>query len=442
MDNLSVLKDFPDNFTFGAATSSYQIEGNSYGRCGKSIWDEFAQKKLKGIDGLKACNHYEYFREDIKLIKDLGFKAYRFSFAWPRLFPENNSNFNEEGVDFYNRLLDEILNNDLEPFPTLYHWDLPIRFLRMGGWENQDTCKHFADYSYFVSQQFGDKFEKVATINEPWCVSWLSHYLGEHAPGKKDLKSAVLTMHNILLAHGLSLQALKSNRPHKIGIVLNNQYPEPFNQEPDNLNALQLFDEIHNRWFSDAIFKGSYPKLALEVLGNNLSKNFNEDLKIISNPLGWVGLNYYTRSIIKYKNSEDGINYQTLRGSLKKTDMDWEFYPTGLSYFIKRISNEYSNQIPIYITENGMANNDELNARNEVNDLDRVEYFHLHLQEILNCLKEGLNVKGYFAWSLLDNYEWAFGYSKRFGLVFVNFKNFKRIPKKSYYEFSKFLNKN
>ena len=442
MDNLSVLKDFPDNFTFGAATSSYQIEGNSYGRCGKSIWDEFAQKKLKGIDGLKACNHYEYFREDIKLIKDLGFKAYRFSFAWPRLFPENNSNSNEEGVDFYNRLLDEILNNDLEPFPTLYHWDLPIRFSRMGGWENQDTCKHFADYSYFVSQQFGDKFEKVATINEPWCVSWLSHYLGEHAPGKKDLKSAVLTMHNILLAHGLSLQALKSNRSHKIGIVLNNQYPEPFNQEPDNLNALQLFDEIHNRWFSDAIFKGSYPKLALEVLGNNLSKNFNEDLKIISHPLEWVGLNYYTRSIIKYKNSEDGINYQTLRGSLKKTDMDWEFYPTGLSYFIKRISNEYSNQIPIYITENGMANNDELNARNEVNDLDRVEYFHLHLQEILNCLNEGLNIKGYFAWSLLDNYEWAFGYSKRFGLVFVDFENFKRIPKKSYYEFSKFLNRN
>ena len=442
MDNLSVLKDFPDNFTFGAATSSYQIEGNSYGRCGKSIWDEFAQKKLKGIDGLKACNHYEYFREDIKLIKDLGFKAYRFSFAWPRLFPENNSNSNEEGVDFYNRLLDEILNNDLEPFPTLYHWDLPIRFSRMGGWENQDTCKHFADYSYFISQQFGDKFEKVATINEPWCVSWLSHYLGEHAPGKKDLKSSVLTMHNILLAHGLSLQALKSNRPHKIGIVLNNQYPEPFNQEPDNLNALQLFDEIHNRWFSDAIFKGSYPKLALEVLGNNLSKNFNEDLKIISHPLEWVGLNYYTRSIIKHKKSEDGIDYETLRGSLKKTDMDWEFYPTGLSYFIKRISNEYSNQIPIYITENGMANNDELNARNEVNDLDRVEYFHLHLQEILNCLKEGLNVKGYFAWSLLDNYEWAFGYSKRFGLVFVDFENFKRIPKKSYYEFSKFLNRN
>ena len=442
MDNLSVLKDFPDNFTFGAATSSYQIEGNSYGRCGKSIWDEFAQKKLKGIDGLKACNHYEYFREDIKLIKDLGFKAYRFSFAWPRLFPENNSNFNEEGVDFYNRLLDEILNNDLEPFPTLYHWDLPIRFSRMGGWENQDTCKHFADYSYFVSQQFGDKFEKVATINEPWCVSWLSHYLGEHAPGKKDLKSAVLTMHNILLAHGLSLQALKSNRSHKIGIVLNNQYGEPFNQEPDNLNALQLFDEIHNRWFSDAIFKGSYPKLALEVLGSNLSKTFYEDLKIISHPLKWVGLNYYTRSIIKHKKSENGINYQTLRGSLKKTDMDWEFYPTGLSYFIKRISNEYSNQIPIYITENGMANNDELNARNEVNDLDRVEYFHLHLQEILNCLNEGLNIKGYFAWSLLDNYEWAFGYSKRFGLVFVDFENFKRIPKKSYYEFSKFLNKN
>ncbi len=439
MNNLSLLKNFPSSFIFGAATSSYQIEGNKYGGCGKSIWDEFAQRKLDGIDGLNACNHYEYFEEDIKLIKNLGFKAYRFSFSWPRLFPENNHNFNKEGVDFYQRLLNTILEHDLEPFPTLYHWDLPIRFSNIEGWENSDTCKHFADFSYFVSQQFGDLFEKIATINEPWCVSWLSHYLGEHAPGKKSLKSAVSTMHNILLAHGMAIEALNSNRSHQVGIVLNNQYAESFDQKRENLNATKLFDSIHNRWFSDAIFKGTYPEIALSVLEKYLPKNYNHDLKIISNPLDWVGLNYYTRSIVKFDESENGINYKTQRGSLKKTDMDWEYYPEGLSYFINRIHKEYNDQIPIYVTENGMANDDKLSSNGEVNDENRIEFFNLHLKEILNCLNEGFPVKGYFAWSLLDNFEWAFGYSKRFGLVYVDFDSYKRIPKKSYYEFSKHL---
>ena len=439
MNNLSLVKNFPSSFIFGTATSSYQIEGNKYGGCGKSIWDDFARKKLNGIDGLNACNHYEYFEEDIKLIKDLGFNAYRFSFSWPRLFPENNNDINMDGVDFYKRLLDKILENDLEPFPTLYHWDLPVRFSKIEGWENKDTCKHFAEFSYFISQQYGDLFKKIATVNEPWCVSWLSHYLGEHAPGKQNLKSAVSTMHNILLAHGLSVEALKSNNSHEIGIVLNNQYAEPLDQKEENLNAAKLFDSIHNRWFSDAIFKGIYPELALSVLEDYLPKNYDNDLRAISHPLQWIGLNYYTRSIIKYDETEDGINYKTLRGSLKKTDMDWEYFPQGLSYFIKRINEEYNDKIPIYITENGMANNDKLNSKREIDDDDRIEFFNLHLKEILKCLNEGLNIKGYFAWSLLDNYEWAFGYSKRFGLVYVDFNNFNRIPKKSYYEFSKYL---
>ena len=208
MSNLSLLQDFPSDFTFGVATSSYQIEGNAYGNCGKSIWDEFAQRKLNEIDGQKACNHYSFFKDDIKLIKDAGFKAYRFSFAWPRLFPENDNQINQDGIEFYHRLLDEINSNDLEPFPTLYHWDLPIRFLQIGGWENKDTSKRFAEYANFISKNFGDQFKSVATINEPWCISWLSHYLGEHAPGKKDLNAAVNSMHNILLAHGLSVDSL------------------------------------------------------------------------------------------------------------------------------------------------------------------------------------------------------------------------------------------
>ena len=439
MINLSFLQDFPKDFNFGVATSSYQIEGTMYGNCGKSIWDDFADRKLNGIDGKLACNHIEYFKEDIKLIKDAGFKTYRFSFAWPRLFPDNNKDVNLKGVDFYKQLLEEINNCDLEAFPTIYHWDLPIRFQKIKGWEDQETCKHFGDLSFFISKTFGDQFEKISTINEPWCVSWLSHYLGEHAPGIKNIQSAAKTMHNILFAHSQSVEALRSCNDHQIGIVLNNQFGQPIDSNEENIQATKLFDEIHNRWFSDAIFKGKYPELALSILEKYLPENYKTQLELISSPIDWIGLNYYTRSLIKYKKSDDGVNYECNSGTLKKTDMGWEFYPEGLSYFIKRINKEYDNNIPIYITENGMANNDKLSLGNSIKDHDRIEFFNIHLKEVLDCVNEKLPVKGYFAWSLLDNYEWAFGYSKRFGLVFTDFQNFKRIPKNSYYEFQKYL---
>ena len=439
MINLSFLQDFPKDFNFGVATSSYQIEGTMYGNCGKSIWDDFAERKLNGIDGKLACNHIEYFKEDIKLIKDAGFKTYRFSFAWPRLFPDNNKDVNLKGVDFYKQLLEEINNCDLEAFPTIYHWDLPIRFQKIKGWEDQETCKHFGDFSFFISKTFGDQFEKISTINEPWCVSWLSHYLGEHAPGIKNIQSAAKTMHNILFAHSQSVEALRSCNDHQIGIVLNNQFGQPIDSNEENIQATKLFDEIHNRWFSDAIFKGKYPELALSILEKYLPENYKAQLELISTPIDWIGLNYYTRSLIKYKRSDDGVNYECNSGTLKKTAMGWEFYPEGLSYFIKRINKEYDNNIPIYITENGMANNDKLSLGNSIKDHDRIEFFNIHLKEVLNCVNEKLPVKGYFAWSLLDNYEWVFGYSKRFGLVFTDFQNFKRIPKNSYYEFQKYL---
>ncbi len=439
MINLSFLQDFPKDFNFGVATSSYQIEGTIYGNCGKSIWDDFAERKLNGVDGKLACNHIEYFKEDIKLIKDAGFKTYRFSFAWPRLFPDNNKDVNLKGVDFYKQLLEEINNCDLEAFPTIYHWDLPIRFQKIKSWEDQETCKHFGDFSFFISKTFGDQFEKISTINEPWCVSWLSHYLGEHAPGIKNIQSAAKTMHNILFAHSQSVEALRSCNAHQIGIVLNNQFGQPIDSNEENIQATKLFDEIHNKWFTDAIFKGKYPELALSILEKFLPENYKTQLELISSPIDWIGLNYYTRSLIKYKKSDDGVNYECNSGTLKKTAMGWEFYPEGLSYFIKRINKEYDNNIPIYITENGMANNDKLSLGNSIQDHDRIEFFNLHLKEVLNCVNEKLPVKGYFAWSLLDNYEWAFGYSKRFGLVFTDFQNFKRIPKNSYYEFQKYL---
>ena len=439
MYNLSVVQEFPLDFKFGVATSSYQIEGNKYGDCGLSIWDDFARKKLNGIDGKEACRHLDFFKEDIKLIKDAGFKSYRFSFSWPRVFPEKNQKLNNLGLDFYNQLLDEIHKQELEPYPTLYHWDLPIRFQEQGGWTNKDTAKYFSDFALCIAEHFSDRYNKIATINEPWCVSWLSHYLGEHAPGKKDLKAAVNSMHNILLAHGLSIDSLRSEHDHQIGIVLNNEFGEPSDQNEKNIQAANLFDSIYNRWFADAVFKGHYPQLALNVFEPLMPQDYHSDLKIISKPIDWLGINYYTRSLIKSKVSEDGINYDCHRGSLKTTDMGWEFYPQGLSYFINRIHQEYDETIPIYITENGMANNDRINSKGDIEDLDRIEYFQLHLKEILECLKKGIPLKGYFAWSLLDNYEWSFGYDKRFGLIYVDYENFSRKTKHSYKEFQKYL---
>jgi beta-glucosidase len=247
-------------------------------------------------------------------------------------------------------------------------------------------------------------------------------------------------MHNILLAHGLSVQALRSNRNYQVGIVLNNEYPEPYSQDIKDVQAAKLFDSIYNRWFADGIFKGSYPKQAMELLSSHLPINYESNLKTISQSLDWIGINYYTRSVIKYRNSNDGVNYQCIRGNLKKTDMDWEFFPEGLGYFLRRIKYEYDSKIPIYVTENGMANRDQINIKNEILDEDRIEYFQLHLDELSKCLKEKISLKGYFAWSLLDNYEWSFGYEKRFGLVHINYENFKRTPKSSYYQFKKYLN--
>ena len=248
-------------------------------------------------------------------------------------------------------------------------------------------------------------------------------------------------MHNILLAHGLSLQAMRSSGDYKIGIILNNEYPEPFNLDDQNIQAANLFDSIYNRWFSDAIFRGTYPDLALEVLKSYLPDNYQSDLKIISEPIDWIGVNYYTRSVIKYFKSNNGIDFECLRGNLKTTDMGWEFYPEGLSYFIRRMHNEYNDKIPIYVTENGMANNDQINFEGKIDDQNRIEYFKLHLKQLLSCIDKKIKLKGYFAWSLLDNYEWAFGYEKRFGLVHVNYDSFKRTPKNSYKEFTKYLSK-
>ncbi len=441
MKDLKIIEKFPSDFVFGVAASSYQIEGNSYGGSGSCHWDDFA--KTSGCvnnneNGSIACAHYLKYKEDIRLIADGGFSAYRFSFSWPRILPDGKGQINGQAISFYDKLIDEMLQKDLKPFGTLYHWDLPSTFGKNGGWKNRDTTKWFADYTDIVMRKFSDRLFSVATINEPWCVAWLSHYLGEHAPGERNAASGVETMHMILVAHAEALQVIRGNNFNNAGIVLNKQYVSPYDETENSLLSTSLSDEIHNLWFDKAIFKGSYPNQTLKLFDKFMPKNYEKDLELISQPIDWVGVNYYTRSIIKPDKTDPFLGFSSTKGNLPTTDMGWEIYPQGLEYLVKRLHENFSQGIPIFITENGMANQDFI-ENGIINDLSRIQYYSEHLKKVRNLVESNVPVKGYFAWSLMDNFEWAFGYQKRFGLVYVDFDTQTRVPKNSYYAFQEAL---
>ena len=438
MNDLALIKKFPNDFIFGTATSSYQIEGNGFGDAGQSHWDQFA--KIDGMvfgsqDGRIACNHIKFWEEDLQLVSDAGFDAYRFSFSWPRLKPDGSMSINQKGISFYDKLIDKMLELELKPFGTFYHWDLPVYLADLGGWTNRDTAKYFADYSEVIMKNYGDRLFSVATINEPWCVAWLSHYLGVHAPGLKDIQSTAKAMHYTMLAHGYGMEVIRSYSHQNAGIVLNKAAVESYSDKPEDIDAAHLYEEIHNSWFSDAVFNSKYPKKLLNILGDHMPSEYEEDLRIIGTPIDWLGINYYTRNLIKFDKQEKIVQLTDIEGPLNKTDMNWEIYPEGLKKVIENEVNRYKLKIPIHITENGMANND-FNIDGKVDDQKRIDYYFWHLQEIQMLLDRGYNIKSYFAWSLLDNYEWSFGYDKRFGLVYVDFESQKRIKKKSWYEFS------
>ena len=429
-----LISKFPAGFTFGVATSSYQIEGTDFGGCGRSHWDQFAEhpgRTYLGQNGSIACDHYHRWAEDLDLVHSAGFDAYRFSFSWPRLLPESDHKVNPDGVAFYDRLIDGMLERGLRPFATLYHWDLPSRLAEQGGWTVRETPLRFADYTDLIMRHFGDRLETVAPVNEPWCVSWLSHYWGAHAPGLRDLSATANSMHFIQLAHGLSVQVMRGHGHKNIGCVLNKEWGEPADNTPETLRLTALFDGIYNRWFEESIFKGCYPDDVMAVLARYLPSDYHADMDIISQPLDWVGVNYYTRSLITPDASEPHFGFACIRGDLPKTDMGWEIDPKGLSFFLKRLASDYAPGLPIYITENGMANADSLN-QGKIEDTARISYFSSHLTEVAKLVAQGCPVKGYFAWSLLDNFEWAFGYDKRFGLVYVDYNTLNRIPKDSY----------
>ena len=425
--------DFPPDFLFGVATSSYQIEGHRFGGAGETHWDTFAATPgnvIRSENGAIGCDHYHRYEQDLDLIAEAGFDCYRFSTSWARVLPEGRGSPNPEGLDFYDRLTDAMLERDLKPCATLYHWELPSPLADLGGWRNRDIAGWFSDFTDIIMRRIGDRMFSVAPINEPWCVGWLSHFLGLHAPGLRDIRATARAMHHLLLAHGSAIQTMRALGMDNLGAVFNLEWATPVDDTPAARDAAALYDGYYNQFFLGGVFKGEYPENVLQGLGPYLPAGWQDDFKLIMSPVDWCGLNYYTRKIIA-PDSGPWPGHHEVAGPLPKTQMDWEVYPQGLYDFLVRTAQEYTGDLPLYITENGMANTDPI-VNEAVNDHARIEYLNQHVTAVLNALKTGVPLKGYFVWSLLDNYEWALGYEKRFGLVHVDFDTLQRTPKASY----------
>lgn len=433
--------DFPEGFEFGVATSAYQIEGSDFGGCGRSQWDDFAATPgnvVRGENGAVACDHYHRWADDVDLIQNAGLDSYRFSTSWSRVMPEGRGQVNQQGLDYYERLVDGLLERGIKPYATLYHWELPSALLDQGGWRNRDIAQWFADFAEVMMGRIGDRVHTAATFNEPWCIAWLSHFLGHHAPGVKDIRAATRAMHHVLLAHGKAIEVMRGLGMDNLGVVMNFEYANPVDDSPEAQQAAKLYDGIYNRWFLGGVFKQTYPEDVLAEIGQHLPANYQDDFPTIAAPVDWLGINYYTRKIIAPNDSGQFPYHDEVEGPLPKTAMDWEIYPDGLHHFLTWADREYSQGLPIYVTENGMASYDEVKA-GAVADPARIDYLNQHLAAVKRALAEGVPVKGYFVWSLLDNYEWALGYDKRFGLVHVDFDSLVRTPKDSYLALQKML---
>ncbi len=424
-------------FHFGVATSSYQIEGAVHqdGR-GPSIWDRFCQEPgriIDGSDGSVACDHYHRYPEDVALMRELGVSAYRFSVAWPRLFPEGRGKLNRAGLAFYDRLIDALLEAQITPFATLYHCDLPLALQERGGWLRRETALAFADYAAAVAGALGDRLRWYSTLNEPWVSAFVGHLTGEHAPGTQNLAAAVSAAHHLLLGHALAKQAVKAQGDHQVGIVLNLSTVYPGTERPEDQAAAQRVDAYHNGWFLDPLLRGSYPK----IFGETPIPIQDGDLEEIQKPLDFLGVNYYRKTVVTA--SESGLlRARYLPGVGEVTQMNWEVSPEGLYDLLLRLGQETGGKIPLYITENGAAYHDEL-VGGRVDDPGRVHFLQVHLDAVQRARRDGAWVGGYFAWSLMDNFEWAYGYSRRFGIVYVDYATQKRVPKSSYAWYQRYI---
>lgn len=438
---------FPDNFVWGAATAAYQIEGayNEDGK-GESIWDRFCRTPGKVQDGDRgdvACDHYHRYRDDIKLMKEISLNSYRFSIAWSRIFPQGKGQLNQRGLDFYERVVDELLDSGIEPFVTLYHWDLPQALQRKGGWANRDTVGYFEDYAEEVSKKLGDRVHFWITHNEPWVVSFHGHHSGIHAPGIKNLSTALKVSHHLLLSHGETVAILRDNGDEKtqVGIALNLSSVRPASESEEDKKAAKRYDGYLNRWFLDPIYKGSYPEDMLALYGDKAPEIRAQDLEHISTKTDFLGVNNYFRAVVKADKKEAFLGLSSVKPSgAEYTEMNWEIYPLGIYELLKRIHNDYDEPV-VYITENGAAFPDKIDENGRVNDESRIKYLKGYFLQAHRAIEDGVKLSGYFVWSLLDNFEWAYGYSKRFGLVYTDYPTQKRIIKASGWWYKRVIEK-
>jgi len=432
---------FPSGFIWGASTSAYQIEGawNVDGR-GESIWDRFS-KMVGTIDnndnGNIACDHYHRYEEDVALMKDLGLSAYRFSISWPRVLPRGHTELNPLGLRFYHNLVDALLRARVEPWICLYHWDLPQELQDDGGWANPTIVHTFSTYAQLIAREFRDKVQHWLILNEPSVIAALGHLQGIHAPGIKDLAAYLKVSHNLLLAQGAAIQALRQINPaFKIGSVLNLAPVHPLSGSPEDQAAADRLDQAWNRWYLDPLLKGDYPPLARQVINPSAA-----DMAMIHQPLEFLGLNYYQRLLVTHDSNEPLFSLRLVPKTSFLTEMGWEIYPIGLHELLVRLKTDYGNPI-VYITENGAACDDIVSHQGVIQDDDRITYLHSHILAAYQALKAGVNLKGYMVWSLMDNFEWAKGYTKRFGLVQVMPKTLQRALKKSAFWYKSLISRN
>jgi len=440
---------FPKDFLWGAATAAYQIEGawNEDGR-GASIWDTFSHTPGlvdNGETGDVACDHYHRFEEDVELMRRLGLGAYRFSVSWPRVLPEGAGEVNAAGLDFYKRLADALLEAGVKPFATLYHWDLPQRIEDAGGWPARETADRFAEYAVLLFDELGDRVEGWFTINEPICAGMLGYAEGAHAPGGKSLADGLAASHHLLLAHGKAVRAFReSSARGGIGIVLNLTDVVPARMTPEDVAAAERADARSNRWYLDPVFGKGYPEDLVERYGSEMPEILDGDMETIAEPIDIFGLNYYNGRRVRH--DPDGglleLSGDEIRlAGTELTEMGWGVWPEGLFRLLLRLKNEYGNP-PLYVTENGVALPDEPDSGGRVEDPGRIDFLARHFLAARRAIDEGADLRGYFVWSLMDNFEWAYGYSKRFGIVRVDFETGKRTPRGSADWYSRVISEN
>ena len=429
--------NFPPDFVWGVATSAFQIEGAAAedGK-GPSIWDDFC--RVQGViadasNGNIACDHYHRWSDDLDLLASLGVGAYRFSVSWPRVRPGGAGAWNPKGLDFYERLVDGLLERGIQPYLTLNHWDLPAELQATGGWGNRDTTQRFVEYALGVDTRLGDRVKAITTHNEPWVIAVLGHKRGVFAPGIKSRAVAMQVAHHLLLSHGMALNALRAQGcKAKLGIVLNLSPMHPATTSAQDLAKTELEDGLLLRWYLDPLFKGRYPTDVLEHLGPDVPLVQHGDMATIATPMDFLGINYYSRSVVSATRPWD-----VHQSGREVTEMGWEVYPEGLTELLLRVHHDYPVP-PIYVTENGGAFKDEcINGR--VHDPLRTDYIARHIAAVAEAIRQGVPMAGYMVWSLLDNFEWASGYAKRFGIVHVDYATQRRTLKDSALWYRTFL---